>query len=178
MAQECPDLEWRAGLLACVAKGGKGKQDGVWCQRALRTILVPTVTSQGSPEMCCHFESPDTYFSFIHSDSLGPAASPLGPVHSDVVWDYWTNVAPSPQGKAPVPTPALCMVLAPGDLPFICLDHMMWFCLAGVMKRGLEKSAGPGLCRGVPGGTPGLTPGTRGVTLRSPLALCFGEFRP
>lgn len=142
----------------------------------LRTILVPTLTSQGSLEMCCHFESPDTYFSFIHSFIRTASAQLLlhGPVHSDVVWGYWTNVAPSPQGRAPVPTPALCTVLAPGDLPFICLDHMMWFCLTGVTKRGLEKSAGPGLCRGVTWGIPVLTPGTRGVTLRSSSALCFG----
>lgn len=48
------------------------------------------------------FESPDIYFSFTHSDSLGRAAALLGPVHSGVVWDYRMGVARPRQGRAPV----------------------------------------------------------------------------
>lgn len=39
-------------------EGRKGRQqDGVQCQRALRTILVPILTSRGSPEMHCHLRA-------------------------------------------------------------------------------------------------------------------------
>lgn len=68
--------------------GSEGKRATRWCPESSEDRPCPILTSLGSSEMCHRFENLDTYFSFVPPDSL------LGPVHSEVVWDYLMGVAP------------------------------------------------------------------------------------